>query len=124
MRVLLVEDDEMVRNLAARLLTLDGYVILEAGSADQALVLTEHGDAAIDLLLTDVLMPGMSGIELAQKLRERFPGLPTVFMSGYATELLAKQGLRPDAGGFVAKPFSTEALREAVREAVGARPSQ
>jgi CheY-like chemotaxis protein len=123
-RVLLVEDDEMVRNLAARLLALDGYQIVQAGSADQALALTDRGEAAIDLLLTDVLMPGMSGVELAQKLRERFPGLPTVFMSGYATELLAKQGLRPDAGSFVAKPFGTDALRNAVREALEARPQQ
>jgi CheY-like chemotaxis protein len=120
-RVLVVEDDEMVRGLATRLLTLDGHQILQAGSADQALALTAHGSPAIDLLLTDVLMPGMSGVELAQKLRERFPGLPVVFMSGYATELLAKQGLRPEAGSFVAKPFGTEVLREAVREALNAR---
>ena len=94
------------------------------GSADQALALTASGSPVIDLLLTDVLMPGMSGVELAQKLRERFPGLPVVFMSGFATELLAKQGLRPEAGGFVAKPFGTEALGKAVREALDARAPQ
>jgi len=123
-RVLVVEDDDMVRSLAVRLLALDGYQILEGGSADQALALTGPGSPAIDLLLTDVLMPGMSGVELAQKLRERFPGLPVVFMSGYATELLAKQGLRPEAGRFVAKPFGTEALRNTVREALDARAPQ
>ena len=122
--VLVVEDDELLRGLAARLLTLDGYQILQAGSADQALALTASGSPVIDLLLTDVLMPGMSGVELAQKLRERFPGLPVVFMSGFATELLAKQGLRPEAGGFVAKPFGTEALGKAVREALDARAPQ
>jgi PAS domain S-box-containing protein len=123
-RVLVVEDDDMVRKLATRLLALDGYEILQAASADQALALIERDSGAVDLLLTDVLMPGMSGVELAQRLRERFPGLPVVFMSGYATEMLAKQGLRPDAGGFVAKPFGTEALRKAVREALEARPPQ
>jgi two-component system cell cycle sensor histidine kinase/response regulator CckA len=123
-RVLVVEDDELVRGLAARLLTLDGYQILQAGSADQALALTAPGSPAIDLLLTDVLMPGMSGVELAEKLRERVPGLAVVFMSGYATELLAKQGLRSEAGSFVAKPFGTEALGKAVREALDARAPQ
>lgn len=121
-RVLVVDDDEMVRNVAARLLTQGGYEILQASSGYQALALTDRDSPAIDLLLTDVLMPGMSGVELAQKLRERLPGLPVVFMTGYATEMLAKQGLHPDAGSFIAKPFGTEALRKAIREALEARP--
>jgi two-component system, cell cycle sensor histidine kinase and response regulator CckA len=111
--VMLVDDDDLVRRMAARVIAEAGYRVFEASSVQTALELLER--ATVDLLITDVVMPGLSGIDLAAQVRKRLPDLPILFTSGYASELLAEQGLRDAASSFVAKPFTPEALRAAVR---------
>jgi len=115
--VLVVEDEASVRTLVRRVLEADGHVVLDAADASAAEALAEALDAAPDLLLTDVVLPGRSGAELAQRLQARWPGLPVVFMSGYAPP---EAGLDAVAGKrlFVAKPFSPDQLRRAVRTAL------
>ena len=113
-RVLLVEDDEAVRVLVARLLKGQGFVVYEARDAAAALRLQEQleirADPLPDLLLTDVVMPLESGPQLARTLRGRQPGLPVVFMSGYADDNLDPEDLTGDATWFLQKPFSTQDL--------------
>lgn len=115
--ILLVEDEERLRTAAKMTLRLLGYRVLEAANASQALRLWEERSTEIDLLLTDVVMPGgMSGFELAEHLMRDRPNLKVIAVSGYSGDL-AK---RPEKTGpevrFLAKPFSPEALAEAVRE--------
>jgi two-component system cell cycle sensor histidine kinase/response regulator CckA len=105
--VLLVEDDDGVRALVRLMLEQYGFEILEAGSGDDALALSEaSADDAIQLLVTDTVLPGLGGIELAHRVRARHPSLVTLVMSGYS-ETLATGGLRLGEGTtFIAKPFS------------------
>ncbi|HKP62962.1 MAG TPA: response regulator [Polyangiales bacterium] len=122
-RVMLVEDDDLVRHMAARVLRQARYEVMEAKSAAHSLELLDAAKQAPALLLTDVVMPGQSGVELAARLRERFPELPVLYMSGYANEIVAKQGFGNETGGFLPKPFTPEALRQAVGTAL-ARPGK
>jgi CheY-like chemotaxis protein len=105
MRVLLVDDEELVRLSTAAMLADLGYEVLEAGSGEEALHLLEK--TTPDLLLTDHLMPGLSGVELARAARERFPLLPIMIISGYA-EL---EGLAPELPRLT-KPFRNSELAE------------
>ncbi len=116
--VLVVEDENAVRALATALLTRNGYRVLAAPNAAAALDLV-NTPSRIDLLITDVVMPGMQGPALARELRRRMPSLPIVFMSGYAADEITDDLLR-DAG-LLAKPFSTAQLLEAVRAALARR---
>jgi two-component system cell cycle sensor histidine kinase/response regulator CckA len=117
--LLLVEDEDAVRTLAERILTgTCGYRVIEARSGDEALALAGHGPGAIDLLLTDVVMPGMSGFELAERLRARRPGLPVVYMSGYTGEAIAPGGVLPADVDLIEKPFTPETLARRVRAAI------
>jgi CheY-like chemotaxis protein len=116
-RVLLVEDDELVRALAARILTAHGYDVLEARYASAALELWGE-QPAIDLLLTDVVMPGISGVELACRLVEERPGLAVVVMSGYTGDAVLDDS-RLHHATFLQKPFVQETLLRAAREAIG-----
>ena len=122
--VLVVEDEDAVRLIVRRVLRDQGYEILEARDGNEALrVCAQKGDA-IDLVLSDVIMPGMGGRELSRALAASRPGLPILFMSGYNDDgELAGSGA--DLGtGVLAKPFTAETLATQVREALDRRPSK
>ena len=113
--ILLVEDEDSVRGLARRCLEARGYRVLSAHGGREALEVAEkHGDS-IDLALTDVVMPEMSGPELVGRLRLLRPGLKAVFMSGYTDNAFDRQGI-DEGTAFLQKPFSAIGLAEKVRE--------
>ncbi len=116
-RILLVEDEDLVRTTAGKMLESLGYQVTSVTSAAEALELCARGDVALDLLLTDVVMPEMKGTELRQRLEAIRPGLPTVFMSGYTSDAGA-DAARVGAG-FVQKPFSAGELAREIRRALG-----
>jgi PAS domain S-box-containing protein len=119
-QVLLVEDDAVVRDLTERVLGSSGYRVLSAASGDEACALADSLGDEIALLMTDLVMPGMSGRELARRLTERRPGLRVLFTSGYTDDDdVALAGAR---SGFIGKPFTPDALRQKVRELLDARP--
>ena len=118
--VLLVEDDPTLRELAARMLGEWGYTVLSASSAAEATACAERHGGGIELLLTDVVMPGGNGAELAGRLTARYPGLRVLFMSGYTADVVLRQGLVQESVAFLAKPFTEEQLGQAVRRALGA----
>jgi two-component system cell cycle sensor histidine kinase/response regulator CckA len=111
-RVLLVEDKEAVRVLTSRILSDAGYLVSDAPDGVEALA--AFGDE-VDVLVTDVVMPGISGQELADELRARRPGLPVVFVSGYTEDHVVEDARRDGATAFVEKPFSADELLRAVR---------
>jgi two-component system cell cycle sensor histidine kinase/response regulator CckA len=111
--ILLVEDEEEVRAVLHQILVSRGYRVLQAGSGEEALVISRLHRGAVHLLLTDVTMPEMKGTELAQRLRAERPRTPVVFMSGYNDEQLSSGG--PDSPLCLQKPFSPKTLGEAVR---------
>jgi DNA-binding response OmpR family regulator len=108
--ILLVEDEMMVRQVARRMLEAEGYSVLTAPDAVSARSIFERQGATIALMVTDVMMPGESGIELAAFLRQQRPELAVIFISGYSdTELPDRDG-RPGADDFVQKPFTSSQL--------------
>lgn len=113
--VLLVDDDTLVRRRLVMLLEALGYDVLQAASAEEALDLAERSEQRIDLLLTDVFMPGLDGFELAVRLRRFLPGARALVMTGYAQDALLK--------GFVSevlvKPFDLHELVDALRRTLG-----
>ncbi len=114
--VLVAEDEEAVRALAVQSLERSGYQVISSPSGEEALRLASTFDGTIHLLLTDVVMPGMKGPELAAQLRAQRPGLKVLLMSGYAADVVTPGDLR-DAT-MVSKPFSPSALARAVRNAL------
>jgi hypothetical protein len=114
--VLLVEDEEAVRRLARLVLEKIGYTVLEAGSAEEALSLTADSAHRVDLVLTDSVMPGMSGPELAQRLRTERSNLKVLFMSGYTDDAIVRHGLLDAREAFLQKPFTPDLLARKVRE--------
>jgi PAS domain S-box-containing protein len=114
--VLVVEDEEAVRALACRVLGQQGYTVLEARHGVEALALLEAGLPAIDLVLTDVIMPEMGGPELARQLDAVLPGVPVMYMSGYTESDKLQPGLRDSQIPFLQKPFSADSLAVRVRE--------
>jgi two-component system cell cycle sensor histidine kinase/response regulator CckA len=118
--VLLVEDDAMVRRLAEATLERAGYRVLTAPSGGDALRLAAGRDGAIDLVITDVVMPGMPGPELAQRLEASQPGLRVLYMSGYADDTMARHGVNEEHVSFLAKPFTPDELARRVREVLDA----
>jgi two-component system cell cycle sensor histidine kinase/response regulator CckA len=114
--VLLVEDEPAVRNLTSRILTGHGYRVTAVATADEALAAQTSERGAPSLLLTDVVMPGMSGKELAEELERRHPGLRTLFMSGYTNDVVMRHGVAERRLAFIEKPFGAVALLEKVRE--------
>ncbi|QEM67126.1 PAS domain S-box protein [Geobacter sp. FeAm09] len=112
--ILLAEDNEMVRDMASELLKEDGYAVLVAESPEVALKLT--GEQHIDLLLSDVVMPRMSGPELYARLAVAQPGLRVLYMSGYTDNVIVNHGLFDEERNFIQKPFSADALLAKVRE--------
>ena len=117
--ILLVEDDESVLKMADRQLQASGYRVLTARDADEALRRLDEADGPVHLLVTDVVLPGISGPGLAQRLAARIPGLKVLFLSGYQDETLARHGFLGEDPALLSKPFSHEALARKVREALG-----
>jgi two-component system cell cycle sensor histidine kinase/response regulator CckA len=113
--VLVVEDAEGLRLLATKLLERLGYTVLVAAGADQALQLFEE-HPSIDVLLTDVVMPGVSGPELTKRLVERRPALKVIYMSGYTDEAIVHHGILDPGIAFLHKPFTSETLGGKIRE--------
>ena len=118
--VLVVEDEESVRTLAGRVLAEAGYAVVTARDGREALAMVEDG-VALDLVLTDVVMPVMGGRELCDRVRSARPGLPVVFMSGYTGTDVLRRGLRETGAPFLQKPFSPDSLTRKVREVLDAR---
>jgi CheY-like chemotaxis protein len=114
--VLLVEDEDLVRSLAQRVLEGKGYRVFTAPCGAEALELFPTLPARVDLVVTDVVMPGIGGRELAERLRERQPGLRILFMSGYTADEILRQGIEAEAVWFIEKPFTPDALARKVRE--------
>ena len=116
LRVSIGEDDVLLREGIARILSGAGYHVLTADGGRQALELVARHDGPVDLLLSDVMMPGMLGKELAQRLVDARPGTPVLYMSGYARPVLASQGTLEEGVALLAKPFTADGLLSAVRE--------
>ena len=112
--VLVVEDEEGVRRVVERVLTAAGYGVLAASSGEEALSLLSGGSVP-DLLLSDVIMPEMSGKVLVELIRAKQPHLPVVYMSGYTDDIVASRGIVNGAEGFLQKPFEADQLLESVR---------
>lgn len=119
-RVLLVEDDEQVRNLTSRVLKMLGYEVCVQADADKTLKWLE-GNRDCDLLITDVIMPGLDGGRLAQAVRQRIPNLPVLFISGYADDRLAQCGITPEEENFLGKPFTPAQLQRKLSEVLSAK---
>jgi len=114
--VLLVEDDEAVRAVARRALERYGYQVLTAPGGEEALRLAESHEGEVHLLLTDIMMPGMNGVEVAGRVLRVRPGIRIVYMSGYADQDLVGQGLLQPGTHFLQKPFTPQELGTRVRE--------
>jgi signal transduction histidine kinase len=117
--ILLVEDEHQVRNLTRAMLGRQGYRILDAGSAVEALTLARDTAVPIDLLLTDIVMPEMNGLELAKEIMAARPGIKVLFMSGYTDSAVVKQGILTAEMPFIKKPFTSASLHSKVREVLG-----
>jgi len=117
--VLLVEDEDQVRSLAAAILRKYGYRVLEAREGAEAIA-RAGGDGPVDLLLTDVVMPGMGGAVLAEKLLALRPSMRVLFMSGYTDDAIVRHGILEAGVAFLQKPFVPEVLARRVREALDA----
>jgi two-component system, cell cycle sensor histidine kinase and response regulator CckA len=117
--ILLVEDEDPVRAVNARALTARGYTVLEAASGVEALQLIAESEKPVDLVVSDVVMPEMDGPTLLRQLRQRYPDLKVVFVSGYAEDAFRKNLPEGEAFNFLAKPFSLKQLVETVKQAVG-----
>jgi two-component system cell cycle sensor histidine kinase/response regulator CckA len=115
--VLVVEDNEAVRHMLCRVLRTTGYNVLEAANANAALqVCAANDNTKIDMLISDVVMPEMSGIELAAEMQATYPGMRVLLMSGYSGFAMARNGeLRADIP-FLEKPFNLDAVARKVRE--------
>jgi PAS domain S-box-containing protein len=116
--ILLVEDEAAVRAAARRILTSYGYRVFESSSPTDAIALCAEHSRKLDLVLTDVVMPEMSGMDLVIRLHESRPGLPVLYMSGYPQDVIAHQGLVNGDVHLLEKPFTRNALLRAVREAL------
>jgi PAS domain S-box-containing protein len=115
-RILIVDDDPEVRKNAASLLEMDGYEIEVAGSSEEALEICEKAAVPFHLLITDIVMPGMSGGELAEKMKTRFPATRILYMSGYTDDVVEQHGIAVPQTTFLQKPFTRATISRKVRE--------
>jgi len=122
-RILVVEDEEMVRHMACRALEEFGYEVLEATDGETALARFDAEEVPVDLVLCDIVMPGLSGPALGAALAERAPELPIIFMSGYPSQDVARRQLVPADAAFIQKPFRPEDLAAKVRTVLDGSPT-
>ena len=114
--ILIVEDEEQLLFLAKLTLERQGYKVLSALSPSEALALTENSTDPIDLLITDVVMPGMNGKELKVWMEKKYQNIKTLFISGYTSDIVAKRGVLEEGVHFLQKPFTLIALLKKVKE--------
>ncbi len=119
--ILLVEDERFVREVAAEILQEVGYNVLKARSAGDAIKVFHRSGEAVDLLITDVVLPGKTGCGLSEELELECPDLRTIFISGYPEQVVNLESRSPRIY-YLAKPFSVNSLTEKVREALAAKP--
>jgi two-component system, cell cycle sensor histidine kinase and response regulator CckA len=120
--ILLVEDEEFVREMIYKTLEAAGYRVLNCGNAKQAQAVYRQYGEVIDLLLTDVVLPAQSGIDLAKDLLALNADLKVVLISGYPEKLVAETGLREHRMFYLSKPFSSESLLRKLRQVIGSIP--
>jgi two-component system, cell cycle sensor histidine kinase and response regulator CckA len=120
--ILLTDDQAGVRVPLRRILEDSGYRVVEAAGGDEALAAAEGLDGPIHLLLTDVVMPGLSGGELARRMVESRPKMKVLFMSGYSAEAVVTNGNLLEGSSFLSKPFTADDLLDRVRETLAASP--
>ncbi|MDE3150867.1 MAG: response regulator [Gemmatimonadota bacterium] len=119
--VYVVDDDEAVRDMTRRALERQRHTVLDAATGEQALEVNRMFNEPIDLLITDIRMPGMSGLDLRDALVALRPGVRVLFISGHAEEFTRKE-LRDRQTPFLAKPFTMDQLDQAIQRAMAARP--
>ena len=121
--LLVVEDEAPVRSLACRILRAAGYTVLEAASGEEAIALEVDYRGRIDLLFTDVVLPGMNGLQVTDVLRGRRRHIPVLYASGYDREMIATRGALESGIGYMSKPYSADELLSHVRELIEGRGS-
>jgi CheY-like chemotaxis protein len=118
--ILVVEDDAAVRHMMTRALEDAGYRVVPAAGATEAIEVVAHTPEKISLLLTDIVMPGRNGRELAEQLEELSPGIPVLFTSGYTDGEIERRGLLRPGSAFIQKPLTPRALARAVQQTLAA----
>jgi DNA-binding NtrC family response regulator len=116
--ILLVEDEPTILRMTRMMLERKGYTVISAATPAQALEKAQNHAGAIDLLMTDVVMPEMNGRDLATKITALYPEIRLLFMSGYTANVIAHQGILDKGVAFIQKPFSMAELAEKIREVI------
>jgi CheY-like chemotaxis protein len=119
--VLVVDDEEGLRDLLCRTLQAEGYHTLQAGHGAEALEVMETTPDPVDLVVTDVVMPGMDGRELGRRLSQRWPDLPVLYISAYDVNDIFRRGSPRTSAPFLQKPFPLEGLVTIVRDLIANR---
>lgn len=122
--VLVVDDEQVLRDLVCRTLRDEGYRTLEAAHGGEALELVESGPDAVDLVVTDVVMPGMDGRELGRRLAQSRPTLPILYMSAYDVNDIFRRGSPWSSAPFLQKPFPRDGLINSVEQLLRQRSSR
>ncbi|HEV7365734.1 MAG TPA: response regulator [Gemmatimonadales bacterium] len=122
-RVLVVDDEQGLRDLVCRTLQAEGFNTLEAAHGAEALALIENASTPVDLVVTDVVMPGMDGRELGRRLGQRWPDLPILYISAYDVNDIFRRGSPRDSAPFLQKPFPLDGLVTVVRGLLSGRTS-
>jgi two-component system cell cycle sensor histidine kinase/response regulator CckA len=119
--VLVVDDEQGLRDLVCRTLQAEGYSTMEAAHGVEALDIIETAADPVDLVITDVVMPGMDGRELGRRLSQRWPDLPILYISAYDVNDIFRRGSPRTSAPFLQKPFPLEGLVTTVRDLIGSR---
>jgi CheY-like chemotaxis protein len=122
--ILLVDDEDYIRELVGAILSIEGYNVLEAGSGPQALKVSDEHDGRIHLLLTDVVMSPMTGSELVKQIAPRRPDMLILYISGFPDDAIVQYGIHQSRVSFLAKPFTPKALIQKIRTLLDSVPVQ